>query len=93
MMIVALKPLSHAYYSYKFFQTKHSCHNGSKISKQISKGWGLGFLEDISFPVVVRVMFKLYKVPECDLDGKHTKYLNSKVMKTKASLENKDALS
>jgi hypothetical protein len=67
--------------------------NGSKISKQISKGWGLGFLEDISFPVVVRVMFKLYKVPKGDLHGKQTKYLNSKVMKSKSSLDNKDLLS
>ena len=54
--------------------------NRSKIYKQISEGWGLGFKGEISFPVVVQDMFELYKVPVCDLDGKHMQYLNSKVL-------------
>jgi hypothetical protein len=81
MMIVAFKPLSHAYYIYKIFQTKHSCHVNT--IGQLTAWHRLN----------VRVMFKLYKIAEGDLDGNQTKYLNSKVMKVEASLEKEDLLS
>ena len=59
-------------------------------SKKPSKDGKWEFPKDVSFPMDVRVLLKLYKVAEDQVGGTHTKYLNTKVIKVEASLEEED---
>ena len=57
------------------------------VSSKAVKDGDWEFPEDITFPVDVRVMVKMFKVAELDGDAKQTKYLNTKIIKVEASLQ------
>ena len=50
-------------------------------SKKPSKDGKWEFPKDVSFPMDVRVLLKLYKVAENEVGGTHTKYLNTHRLK------------
>ena len=50
-------------------------------SKKPSKDGKWEFPKDVSFPMDVRVLLKLYKVAEDEVGGTHTKYLNTHRLK------------
>ena len=51
------------------------------LLKKPSKDGKWEFPKDVSFPMDVRVLLKLYKVAEDEVGGTHTKYLNTHRLK------------